>query len=65
MLRILLFRLFSGRLFPLLVAYELYRLFRDLQEQRRSARARSVSPIDGSVVVAPRERFATPILRRP
>ncbi len=64
MLRILLYRLFSGRLFPLFVAFELYRLFRDLQEQRRSVRARPVSPIDGSVVVVPRERSAVPTQRR-
>jgi len=54
-LRILLLRLFSGRLFPLLVAYEVLRLVQQLMERRRAVQARDVSPsTPGALIVRDR-----------
>ena len=55
MLRILLLRLLSGRLFPLLVAYEVIRLVLELMERRRAVQARNVSPsAPGALIVRDR-----------
>jgi hypothetical protein len=54
-LRILLLRLLPGRLFPLIVAYEVVRLVLELLERRRAVQARDVSPTNpGAVVVRDR-----------
>ena len=54
-LRILFLRLLSGRLFPLLVAYEVFRLVEALMERRRAVQARNVSPPDrGALIVRDR-----------
>jgi hypothetical protein len=53
MIRLLLLRLLPGRLLPLLVAWEIYRLLRGLSEERRVARARPVAGPAGQPSPAP------------
>jgi hypothetical protein len=65
-LRLLLLRLLPGRLLPILVAYEIYRLLRSLSEERRVARARPITPTDWTTLL-PEGRPATrlPSVRLP